>query len=83
MDVLPYAFPSLESRSLRSIKHEERKKGQREHAGETEEKCTKFRVLAMGGRICPSCCVEEPYRGIDADPVTPLAICVYLETVDN
>ena len=83
MCVLPDAFPSFESRSLRSVKHEERKKGQREHAGETEEQRTKLRILAVGGRICPSCRVKEPYRGIDADPVTPLAICVYLETVDN
>lgn len=33
MYVLPDAFPSFEGRSLRSIKHKERKKGQREHAG--------------------------------------------------
>lgn len=27
--------------------------------------------------------MKEPYGGIDADPVTPLAICVFLETVYN
>jgi len=83
MDVLPDAFPSLEGRSLGSIKHKERKKGQREHTGETKEKCAELWILAMGGRVCPSCRVKEPYRGIDADPVATLAICVFLETVDN
>ena len=61
MDVLPDAFPSFESGSLRSVKHKERKKGQRKHAGETEKQRTKLRILAMGGRICPTRCVEEPY----------------------
>jgi len=74
MDVLSDAFPSLEVRPLGAIKHEERKKGQREHSGETEEKRAELWVLAMGGRVCPSCCVEEPYRRIDADSVAPFAI---------
>jgi len=83
MDVLADAFPSLEIRSLRSIKNKQWKKGQREHPGESEEKRAELWILAVGGRACPSCCVEEPYRRIDADPVSPLAIHVFLETVDN
>jgi len=83
MDVLSNAFPSLEGSSLGSIKHKERKKGQREHAGETKEKCAELWILAVGRRVCPSCCVKEPYRSIDTDPVAPLAIYVFLETVDN
>jgi hypothetical protein len=83
MDVLPDAFPSLEGRSLRSIEHKEREEGQREHPGETEEKCAELWILAVGGRVGPSCCVKEPYGRIYADPVAPLAIYVFLETVDN
>ena len=83
MGALPDALPSLEVGSLRSIEHEEWKQGQREHAGETEEKRAELWVLAVVGRVCPSCCVEEPYRGIDADSVAPFAIYVFLETVDN
>jgi hypothetical protein len=49
MDVLPDALPSLEVRSLRPIKDKERKKGQREHPGETEEKRAELWILAMGG----------------------------------
>ena len=41
MNLLPDAFPPLEGRSLGSIKHKEREKGQCEHPGETEEKCSK------------------------------------------
>ena len=83
MDVLCDALPSLEVRSIRSIKYEEREQGQREHAGETKEKQAELRVLAIVGRVCQSCCVEEPQRGIDADSVAPLAIYIFLETVDN
>lgn len=83
MSALPNAFPSFKVRSLTSIKNEERKKGQREHPGKTEEKCAELWILAVGGRVCPSCRVEEPYRRVDADPVAPLSISVFLETVDN
>ena len=83
MDVFCDALPSLEVRPIRSIKHEERKKGQREHASETKEKHAKLRVLVIVGRVCQTCCVEEPQRRIDADSVAPLAIYILLETVDN
>ena len=83
MDFLPDTLPSLEGRPFGSIKHKEREKGQCEHPGETEEKRSKLWILAVGGRVCPSCCVKEPYRCIDADPVAPFAIYVFLKTVDN
>ena len=83
MGTLPDALPSLKGRPLRSIKHKEWKNGQGEQAGETEEKCAELWVLAVVGGVCPSCCVEEPYRRIDADSVAPLAIYVFLKTVDN
>ena len=83
MKVLPNTSPTLEGRSLRSIKQNEREKGQCEHPGETEEKRSKLWILAVGGRVCPSCCMKEPYRRIYADPVAPFAIYVFLETVDN
>ena len=79
MNVLPNVFPSLEGRSLRSIKQKEREKGQCEHLGETEEKRSKLWIPAVRGRVCPSCCVKEPYRRIDAT----FSIYVFLETVDN
>ena len=77
------APPSLDIRSIRSIKHEEWKKGQLEHAGETKEKHAELWVLAIVGRVYQSCCMEEPQRRIDADSVAALALCVFLETVDN
>ena len=83
MSALSNTQPSFEVRPFRSIEHEEGKQGQREHAGETEEKCAELWVLAVVGRVCPSRCVEKPYRRIDADPVAPLAFCVFLETVNN
>ena len=77
-------FPLLKSgrSGPASIKHEERKKGQREHASETKEKHAELRVLVIVGRVCQTCCVEEPQRRIDADSVAPLAIYILLETVD-
>jgi hypothetical protein len=83
MDVFHDALPSLEVRSLRSVEHKERKKGQREQPGESKEKRAELWILAVGGRVCPPCCVEEPYRCIDTDSVASLAVFVYFEAVDN
>lgn len=50
MGVLPDAFPSRKGRPM-TIKHKERKKGQCEQPGETEEKRAKSGFLPWEGEL--------------------------------